>query len=71
MKNRLVFIVLSLWMITIGAFAYFFVYGWTTPGTDQRLAVQLAPAERDLILSEMRQMLTSGYARREHISPQR
>jgi len=59
MKNRLAFIALALWGITVSAFAYFFVYGWTTTGTDQRVAVQLTPAERDLVLSEMRQMLTS------------
>jgi hypothetical protein len=59
MKARLATIAIALWALTVGAFAYFFVYGWTTTGADQRVAVQLAPAERDLILTEMRQMLTS------------
>lgn len=46
-------------MITIATLGYFFVYGWTTTGADKRIVVQLAPAERDLVLTEMRQMLTS------------
>jgi cytochrome c556 len=37
----------------------FFVRGWTSESTDRRTAIHLAPAERDLVLSEMRQMLHS------------
>jgi hypothetical protein len=59
MKTRLAVIALALWVITVGTLMYFFVRGWTTTAADQRLAVHLAPAERDLVLKEMRQMLTS------------
>ena len=36
---------------------WFFVQGWTTQGTDGRMHIVLAPAERDLILGEMRMLL--------------
>lgn len=58
-NNRLAVGALALWVITIGVLGYFFVHGWTTTGSDKRIAVQLATAERDLVLTEMRQMLTS------------
>ena len=51
-------IVLALWIITIGVFGYFFVTGSTEKSTDNRKAVLLSPPERDLILGEMRTMLT-------------
>lgn len=47
----------ALWVATVATFAVFFVRGNTAPGTDHRTAVVLAPAERDLILSEMRAFL--------------
>ncbi len=55
-------IVFALWVITIGVFAYFFVTGSTQKSTDNRTAVLLSPQESDLILGEMRTMLsaTSG-----------
>jgi hypothetical protein len=59
MNNRPAIGKISLWVITVGVLGYFFIHGWTTTGTDKRIAVQLAPAERDLVLAEMRQMLTS------------
>lgn len=59
MKTRIAMMAIILWGLTVGVFAYFFVRGWTTTGADNRIVVQLAPAERDLVLSEMRQMLTS------------
>ena len=43
--------------MTIGFAGWFFVQGWTTEGTDGRMAIVLAPAERDLILGEMRMLL--------------
>ena len=50
-------IALGLWMVTIGVAGWFFVQGWTTEGTDGRTQIVLAPAERDLILGEMRMLL--------------
>lgn len=50
-------VALVLWVATIATFALFFVRGNTAPGTDNRTAVILAPAERDLILREMRGFL--------------
>ena len=44
-------------MVTIGVAGWFFVQGWTTEGTDGRTQIVLAPAERDLILGEMRMLL--------------
>jgi len=59
MKNWIATVAILLWVLTVGVFSYFFVQGWTTAGVDKRIAVQLAPAERELVLAEMRQMLTS------------
>ena len=55
-------IVFALWVMTIGVFGYFFVTGSTQKSTDNRKAVLLSPQESDLILGEMRTMLsaTSG-----------
>lgn len=55
--GRLAIAAIALWVATAAAFAWFFVRGTTTAGTDGRNAVVLAPAERDLILSEMRGLL--------------
>jgi hypothetical protein len=57
MKAGLCQVVLGLWLVTIGALAWLFVSGWTARGTDQRIAIMLAPSERELILSEMRMLL--------------
>ena len=46
-----------LWTATIIALGWLFVMGWTTPGTDGRTGIILAPSERDLILAEMRDLL--------------
>ena len=48
---------LALWVITLGATAWFFVQGWTEKGTDGRTEILLATAERDQILAEMRLLL--------------
>ncbi|NWF72430.1 MAG: hypothetical protein HXY51_05175 [Nitrospirae bacterium] len=50
-------ITLGLWIVTIGVAGWFFVQGWTAESTDGRTQIVLAPAERDLILSEMRMLL--------------
>ena len=46
-----------LWVLSAVVFGWMFVKGWTTPGTDGRTEIVLAPVERDLILGEMRQLL--------------
>lgn len=55
--NKLAIVALLLWLATIAVFSWFFVRGNTTTGTDGRTAIVLAPAERGLILSEMRGLL--------------
>ena len=57
MRPTLCWIALGLWIVTIGVAGWFFVQGWTTQGTDGRTQIVLAPAERDLILGEMRLLL--------------
>ncbi|MDE3218235.1 MAG: cytochrome c [Nitrospirota bacterium] len=57
MRSTLCRITLGLWIVTVVAVGWFFVRGWTTPGTDGRTQIVLAPAERDLILGEMRMLL--------------
>jgi len=59
MKEKLGLIALVLWVVTIGTLGFFFVRGWTSETNDRRTAIHLAPEERDLVLSEMRQMLHS------------
>ncbi len=48
---------LLLWVVTIAALGWLFVNGWTKPAADGRTEIVLAPAERDQILGEMRQLL--------------
>lgn len=50
-------IALVLWIVSAGVLGWFFVKGETAPSADGRTAVLLAPAERDFILTEMRQLL--------------
>ena len=57
MRSTLCRITLGLWIVTIGVAGWFFVQGWTTAGTDGRMHIVLASAERDLILGEMRMLL--------------
>ena len=57
MRLTLCRITLGLWILTIGIAGWFIAQGWTTQGTDGRMQIVLAPAERDLILSEMRMLL--------------
>ncbi len=46
-----------LWIVTVGVVAALFVQGHTRPATDGRTEILLAPAERDLVLAEMRDLL--------------
>jgi len=58
-SNKIASIALLLWVVTIAVFAWFFIRGNTVAGTDGRTAVVLQPAERDLVLAEMRGLLSS------------
>ena len=58
-SNKLFLIVLLLWAATIAVFAWFFVRGNTTTGSDGRTAIVLQPAERDFVMKEMRGLLAS------------
>ena len=57
MNRGLCVTVTALWVVTVIAAGWFFVKGWTTKGTDGRIEIVLAMAERDQILGEMRQLL--------------
>ncbi len=60
MSARVVAVVaLGLWVITIAVGAFFFIRGRTVPLADGRSEILLAPGERELVLKEMRGMLTS------------
>jgi hypothetical protein len=45
------------WVVGASIAGWIFVKGWTTPGTDGRTEIVLAPVERDLVLREMREFL--------------
>jgi cytochrome c556 len=62
MGRKLALTAILLWAVTIGAAIVVFVRGDTTPGTDGRTAIQLAPADRDFVLGEMRAMLATVQA---------
>lgn len=49
----------ALWLLTFATLAYLLAAGRTTLSTDGRRAVQLTRVQRDLVLSEMRKLLTS------------
>ncbi len=57
--NKLAKSAIALWIITIGAFGYFFIKGSTQLSTDNRMAIQLNSVEKDLVLGEMRTLLTA------------
>ena len=60
MKYRMIaWVSLGLWVVTAAVVAVLFVRGSTAPSTDGRRAILLSPAERDLVLGEMRAMLGS------------
>ncbi len=56
-SNKVALVAILLWVVTVAVFAWFFVRGNTTAGSDNRTAVVLAAGERELILSEMRNLL--------------
>lgn len=57
MKQALCVTAIVLWVIALMAGGWLFVQGWSKPGSDGRTEIILAPAERDQILAEMRQLL--------------
>lgn len=57
MKHGFCVIAVTLWIATLAVAGWFFVKGLTETGVDGRTEILLAPAERDQILAEMRQLL--------------
>ncbi len=57
--RTLALIAIALWIVTIAAGAVLFFRGYTTPSADGRVAVQLNPAERQFVLTQMRGMLAN------------
>lgn len=55
--RTLSFVAITLWVVTIGVAATFFIRGQTVTTPDGRTAVLLGSSERDLVLGEMRLML--------------
>lgn len=58
-SNKIALLAILLWVVTIAVFAWFFVRGSTVAGTDNRTAVVLKANERNLVLQEMRGMLSA------------
>lgn len=50
---------IALWIATVVVFGYFFLKGTTGKSTDNRTAVLLSPQEKDMVLGEMRTILTA------------
>ena len=57
MKHGFCVIAVTLWIATLAVAGWFFVKELTETGVDGRTEILLAPAERDQILAEMRQLL--------------
>ncbi len=57
--NKLALTAIILWLASAIVFAWFFVKGNTTSVEGQRTAIVLQPAERELVLMEMRGLLNS------------
>ena len=49
---------LGLWIVSLGFLGYFFVKGNATKNDDGRLAISLKRDEKNLVLAEMRQLLS-------------
>ncbi len=58
MKKLTIFSLL-LWLITIGVGVYFFVGGKTVSSPDGRRAIVLTPDEKNMVLGEMRTILSA------------
>lgn len=58
-SNQLAVFAILLWLITLAGLAWFFISGSTAPGTQERTSIVLNAQERDLILTEMRGLLST------------
>lgn len=67
-SNKIALLAILLWVVTIAVFAWFFVRGSTVAGTDNRTAVVLKANERNLVLQEMRGMLSATHGILEGIN---
>ena len=54
---KVAILALVLWGLTLGAAAYFFLYGTTRGSADRRRAVVLTADEKGMVLAEMRHIL--------------
>ncbi len=50
---------IGLWLVTALTIGYFFYFGSTSLTVDDRTAIHLTPQEKQLVLTEMRALLTS------------
>jgi len=57
-SNKIALVAILLWVMTVAVFAWFFIRGNTVAGTDNRTVVVLGAGERNLILGEMRGLLS-------------
>jgi hypothetical protein len=57
--KKFVYLSLALWALTVGSLVYMFNKGSTEVSSDNRLAVQLSPKEKDMVLGEMRTILAA------------
>jgi methyl coenzyme M reductase subunit C-like uncharacterized protein (methanogenesis marker protein 7) len=58
MWKKIALVSLAFWILTLGTAGYFFIKGTAEEGDDGRLAVKLHRAERNLVLGEMRALLS-------------
>jgi cytochrome c556 len=58
--NKFALFAILLWVATALVFGWFFVRGNTTSGTDKRTAIMLQAGERELVLAEMRGLLSAS-----------
>lgn len=59
MSKKLAIAAIGLWAVTVIGAGVLFVRGRTAPASDGRTAILLAPAEREFVLGEMRNMLAA------------
>ena len=57
--SKLASFAIVLWIVSAAVFGWFFIKGNTTAIKGERTAIVLKPAERELVLMEMRGLLTS------------
>lgn len=63
MRSRVVcMLALAMWLISAVAAGWMFINGWTTKGSDGRTEIVLAPSERDVVLTQMRQFMQAIHA---------